>query len=132
MIVDTSAVVAVLRDEPDAALYREALVSAPVARMSAATLVEAGAVVDSLHDPVLSRRLDDLLDLVGVVIEPFTPDQASVARAAYRDFGRGSGHPARLNMGDCFSYALARVTGEPLLFKGRDFSETDVGSALSG
>ena len=98
--------------------------------MSAATFVEACIVVDANRDPVLSRRLDDLLRVAGVVVEPVTREQADIARAAYRDFGRGSGHPAGLNFGDCFSYALARVTAEPLLFKGDDFSHTDVIPAL--
>lgn len=130
MIVDTSAIVAVLRGESDAERYRNALASAVTIRMSAATLVETGVVVDSTRDPVVSRRLDELLALIGVVVEPLTPEQAGVARAAYRDFGRGSGHPARLNLGDCFSYALARTTGEPLLFKGDDFGHTDIAPAL--
>lgn len=132
MIVDTSAVVAVLRGEADAAIYQEALATASTVRMSAATLVETGAVIDSARDPVISRRLDELLTLLEAVVEPFTPEQATVARAAYRDFGRGSGHPAHLNLGDCFSYALARTTGETLLFKGEDFGHTDVRSALPG
>ena len=130
MIVDTSALVAVLRGEPDADAYLVALDAARAPRMSAATFVEACIVVDANRDPVLSRRLDDLLRVAGVIVEPVTREQADVARAAYRDFGKGSGHPAGLNFGDCFSYALARVTDEPLLFKGDDFSHTDVIPAL--
>jgi len=130
VIVDTSALVAVLRGEPDADAYLVALDAARSPRMSAATFVEACIVVDANRDPVLSRRLDDLLRVAGVVVEPVTREQADIARAAYRDFGRGSGHPAGLNFGDCFSYALARVTAEPLLFKGDDFSHTDVIPAL--
>ncbi len=132
MIVDTSAIVALLRGEADGAIYEDALATASTVRMSAATLVETGVVIDSARDPVISRRLDELLTLVEAVVEPFTPEQANVARAAYRDFGRGSGHPAHLNLGDCFSYALARTTGEALLFKGDDFGHTDVESALPG
>ena len=95
-------------------------------RMSTATYVELGAVVDSQQDPIVSRRLDQILDVAGTVFEPVTLEQARIARAAYRDFGRGSGHPARLNFGDTFAYALAKDLGEPLLFKGDDFSHTDV------
>ncbi len=130
MIVDTSAVIAVLRGEPDADRHIGALSTATVARMSAATFVETAVVVDSQRDPVLSGRLDDLVSAVPITVEPLTKRQAELARQAYRDFGKGSGHPARLNLGDCFSYALARDTGEPLLFKGDDFSQTDLGMAL--
>ena len=87
-------------------------------------------MVDGRRDPVISRRFDDLLREAGIIIEPFDEIQAHVAREAYRDFGRGSGHRARLNFGDCFAYALARCRGEPLLFKGDDFSQTDIAPAL--
>jgi ribonuclease VapC len=130
LIVDTSALIAILVDEPDAARYVEALASASSVRMSAANYVEAAIVVDANRDPVLSRRLDDLLVAAEVSVEPVTKDHADIARAAYRDFGKGSGHPAGLNFGDCFSYALARASGRPLLFKGEGFSRTDVESAL--
>ena len=130
MIVDTSALVAVLRGEQDADAYLVALDTARAARMSAATYLETCIVVDANGDPVLSRRLDELLRVAEVQVEPVTREQADIARAAYRDFGKGSGHPAGLNFGDCFSYALARSTGEPLLFKGDDFSHTDVHPAL--
>lgn len=129
MIVDTSAIVAVLRNEPEAGSFIDALVQADRCRMSAATYVEASIVVDANRDPVLSRRFDDLLATVGVQIEPLTAEQAVLARQAHVDFGKGSGHPAKLNLGDCFAYALARATGEPLLFKGDDFSATDLSSA---
>jgi ribonuclease VapC len=126
MIVDTSAVIAILRDEPDCARLAEAIRSAQFRRMSAATYVETSIVVDASRDPVLSRRLDELLAEADIVIEPLTEAQAHLARAAYRDFGRGSGHPARLDLGDCFSYALAKDRAEPLLFKGDDFVHTDI------
>ena len=132
MIVDTSAVVAVLKAEDDADLYAGALARATAPKLSAATFVELSVVVDATRDPVLSRRLDDVLAVAEVTVEPFTPEHAALARQAYRDYGRGTGHPARLNLGDCFSYALARATGEPLLFKGDDFSATDLRSALEG
>ena len=129
MIIDTSALVAILRDEPDAERFAAAIEAAGPARISAMTYVELGAVIDRARDPVASRRVDELLDVAGIVIEPVTVEQARVAREAYRDFGKGSGHPAGLNLGDCFSYALAKTSGEPLLFKGSDFTETDIRSA---
>ncbi|MFP5335333.1 MAG: type II toxin-antitoxin system VapC family toxin [Actinomycetes bacterium] len=130
MIVDTSALVAILLDEPDARRYAEALAAAKRRMVSAATYVEAGVVVDANGDPVLSRRLDDLLEAADVDVVPLTAEHAEIARQAYRDFGKGSGHPARLNLGDCFSYALARATNNPLLFKGEDFGHTDIAPAV--
>lgn len=129
MIVDTSALVAILMDEPDARRFAEAIERSPVSRISAASYVELGAVIDRAQDAVASRRVDELLAVAEVVIEPVTVEQARIARDAYRDFGRGSGHPAGLNFGDCFSYALARSVGEPLLFKGTDFAATDIHAA---
>jgi ribonuclease VapC len=126
VIVDSSALIAILRAEPDARKYAEAIANALVRRLSAANYVETAAVVDGSRDPIASRRFDDFLREAELIIEPVTAEQAQVARDAYRDYGRGSGHPARLNFGDCFSYALARVKNEPLLFKGDDFSQTDV------
>ena len=131
MIVDTSALIAILRDEQDAMTYARAIASAPIRRVSAATYVETAAVIDGSRDPIASRRFDDLLREARFVIEPVTEAQAHIAREAYRDFGRGSGHPARLNFGDCFAYALAKATNEPLLFKGDDFTRTDITSALA-
>jgi ribonuclease VapC len=92
--------------------------------------LEAAMVIDGSRDPVASRRFDELLRAADLAIEPVTEAQAGIAREAYRDFGKGSGHRAQLNFGDCFAYALAKVTGEPLLFKGSDFSQTDITSAL--
>lgn len=132
MIVDTSALVAILRAEEDADQFIDALADADGPRLSAATLVETAVVVDAVGDPVLSRRLDELLEAAGIRVEPLTQEQASIARQAYRDFGKGGGHPARLNLGDCFSYALASALGEPLLYKGDDFTHTDLASALAG
>ena len=131
MIIDSSALIAILRNEPDAMLFADAIEDAPARRISAASYVEAAAVIDSSRNPVLSRRFDDLLRDAQIQIEPVTAMQAQLARDAYRDFGRGSGHPAKLNFGDCFAYALARETGEPLLFKGLDFSYTGIAAALS-
>jgi len=129
MIIDTSAIVAILRQEPEARRFAEAIEAAPVRRISATTYVEIGAVIDGGRDPVASRLVDELLATAGIVIESVTEAQARVARDAHRDFGKGSGHAAGLNFGDCFAYALAKATGEPLLFKGDDFSRTDVAIA---
>ena len=125
MIIDTSAIVAILGAERDARLFAEAIAEAFERRVSAATYVEAGIVLDSRRDVALSRSLDDLIRNTRIVIEPVTAEQAELAREAYRDFGKGS-HRAGLNFGDCFAYALAKAKGEPLLFKGDDFRKTDV------
>lgn len=95
-------------------------------RVSAANFLEAALIIDASRDPVASRRFDDLIKEAQMIIEPVTEAQARIAREAYRDFGKGSGHPATLNFGDCFAYALAKVTGESLLFKGDDFAHTDI------
>jgi len=130
VIVETSAIVAILYMGPLASACADAILQARVRRLSAASLLEAAIVIDSNRDPILSRRLDEALDALGITIEPVTPEQARIAREAYRDFGRGSGHPAQLNSGDCFAYALAKATGEPLLFVGDDFGHTDVDPVL--
>jgi ribonuclease VapC len=101
-------------------------------RISAVTYVETAAVIDAARDPIASRQLDELIREAEVKIEPVTELQARIARQAYRDFGKGSGHPAKLNFGDCFAYALAIDKNEPLLFTGQDFSFTDVRSAMAG
>lgn len=130
MIIDTSALIAILRREPEAATLAEAIETAEQCRISAANYLEAAIVIDGRRDPVASRRLDDLLQEAEIAIEPVDAEQARLAREAYRDYGKGSGHPARLNFGDCFSYALARSRREPLLFKGEDFTQTDIAPAL--
>ncbi len=130
MILDTSAIIAILRDEPEAARFAKAIEEASHRRISAVNYVEGAAVIDGSRDPVASRRYDDLLREARVMIEPVTEAQARIAREAYRDFGKGSGHPAKLNFGDCFAYALARDVAEPLLYKGEDFLHTDVAPAL--
>jgi ribonuclease VapC len=121
MIVDSSAIIAILRDEPEAPACAKAIASAKARRVSAVSYVEAA---------VASRRFDDLCREAQLVIEPVTESQARIAREAYRDFGKGSGHSAALNFGDCFSYALAKATGEPLLFKGDDFTRTDLAPSI--
>jgi ribonuclease VapC len=130
MIIDSSALIAILRNEPEAMTCARAIEAASRRRISAANFVESAIVIDGSRDPVASRRFDDLVKEAQLVVEPVTEAQARIAREAFRDFGRGSGHPARLNFGDCFSYALARATGEPLLFKGDDFAHTDIAPAL--
>ena len=129
MIVDTSALIAILRDEPEARGFAVTIADADRRRMSAANYLETAIVIDGSCDPIASRRFDDLLREAGITIEPVTEEQAKVAREAYRDFGRGRGHAARLNFGDCFAYALAKTSGEPLLFKGDDFIHTGIDAA---
>jgi ribonuclease VapC len=130
LIVDTSALVAILKDEPDADILSRALLTADVALMSAVSFVEFAMVIDSRRNAVASHQLDNLITHARIRIEPVDEAQAIVARRAFRDYGKGSGHPATLNFGDCFSYALASVTGQRLLYKGDDFGHTDLTSAL--
>lgn len=130
MILDTSAVIAILRDEPEAVRFSDAIATDPRPKMSIVTYVEAGVVADAARNPAISRQFDELIRIAGVEIRPVTLEQGRLAREAYRDFGRGSGHSAKLNFGDCFAYALAKEVGEPLLFKGADFSATDVIAAV--
>ncbi len=122
MIVDSSAIVAILNAEDEAAAFMGAILASGEARMSAANYLEASIVIDGNRDPVVSARLDSLLVDLKIDIAPVTASHARAARQAYRDFGKGSGHPARLNYGDCFAYALATERGEPLLYKGNDFA----------
>jgi ribonuclease VapC len=131
VIVDSSAIIAIVRAEPDAAVYAEAMAEAAELSVSAATYLESAIVADAGRDPVSMRTFDVILERNRIAIEPVTAEQAVIAREAYRDFGKGSGHPARLNFGDCFSYALASVTGQPLLFKGDDFVHTDIRPAVT-
>lgn len=128
--VDTSAFIAVLRGETDADEYLSALARAEGVQLSAATYVETGIVVDNTRDPVISGRFDQLLGELNAEIRDVTVNQARLAREAYRNFGKGSRHPARLNYGDCFAYALATETRTPLLFKGEEFGHTGVAPAL--
>ena len=107
-----------------------AIEKAQIWRISAANYLETAAVIDASKDPVASRRFDELAQTAELRVEAVTLDQARTAREAYRDFGKGSGHGAGLNFGDCFAYALAKATGEALLFKGDDFGHTDVTPAL--
>ncbi len=127
MIIDTSVIVAIMKEEADADAIHAAMIDAETSLvMSAATYLETGIVVDSVRQPVLSERLDKIIEEYEIQIAPVTESQVRIARQAYRDFGKGSGHPASLNFGDCFAYALARQRGEALLFKGDDFSHTGI------
>jgi len=134
VIVDSSALVSLLLREPTAPAItmsiERALAEGEQIMISAATLVEASVVADGLRDPVRSARFDAIIESLRADVIPVTAAQAALARQAYRDYGRGSGHPARLNLGDCFSYALAKERGEPLLYVGDDFVHTDLASAL--
>ena len=125
-----SALIAILRDEPEAAACAHALEAAADRRISAANFVEAAVIIDASRDPIASRRFDDLVKEAQLVIEAVTESQARIAREAYRDFGRGSGHPARLNFGDCFAYEVAKEYSCALLFVGDDFSKTDLKHAV--
>lgn len=129
MILDTSALAAILFGEADADRYIRCLHEAEVCRISVATYVELSMVVEGQLGPEAGRQCDMLLRRAGVVFEPVTVEQGHLARQAFLDFGKGR-HPAGLNFGDCFAYALAKASGEPLLFKGADFARTDVQSAL--
>lgn len=129
MIVDTSALITILKVESDALTFIESIAARQDhIRLSAGSLIETTTVVirHRVHDGL--SRLDALLDRIQCEIVPVDAIQARVARDAYQQFGRGSGHKAKLNFGDCFAYALAKTTGEPLLFKGNDFSQTDIES----
>ena len=132
MIIDSSAVLAILFSEPDAEAYAQAIEQARERKISAANWLETAIRIESGSGAIGSNAFDDFFREASITIEAVTPEQAESARRAYRAYGKGSWHPAQLNFGDCFAYALAKVTGEPLLFKGDDFAETDVPAALSG
>ena len=126
MIVDSSALIAILKRELSWQAFSKALDSAESLRITAANYLETSIVVDGWRNPILSSEFDELIERFKIVIEPVTAAQARIARQAYRDYGKGSGHPAGLNFGDCFTYALARETREPVLWKGDDFGHTDL------
>jgi ribonuclease VapC len=132
IVVDTSAIMAILNQEPEAEAFAAAIAATPHTVLSAASLVEASMVAVKFRrtgfDP--DRWMDDFLRLSQVEIAPVTVEQAGIAREAFRRFGKGTGHGAGLNFGDCFAYALAKSLDAPLLFKGNDFSRTDVIPAL--
>ena len=128
MIIDTSAILAILFGEPDAARYEEAIAMAWPRRMSVAALLEAAIVVESRGGTAAGHELDLFLETASIELIPVTTEQADAARRAWRRFGKGN-HPAGLNFGDCFVYALAATSDEPLLFKGNDFARTDIEAA---
>jgi ribonuclease VapC len=130
VILDASAIIAILRQEPEAQEFADAMEQATALRVSAANYVEAAIVIDSEKDSIASRRLDEFLRRAAVEISPITAEQAVLAREAYRNFGRGSGHPAKLNFGDCFAYALAVATGDVLLSKGDEFRKAGLRLAV--
>ncbi|MDP9120846.1 MAG: type II toxin-antitoxin system VapC family toxin [Acidobacteriota bacterium] len=129
MILDSSPLVAILAAEPDAELYIQAISRAPRCRISAGNFLELSIVIESQFGVEALQQCDALFRRVGIVIEPVTVEQAHLARQAFHDFGKGR-HAAALNFGDCFAYALAKLTGEPLLYKGNDFKKTDITAAL--
>src|ERR1700721_2348474 len=130
MIVDTSALMAIVKQEPEAASIAKAMENAKILRISAGTLLEAFIVADGYRIPKFSARFEEIVEHPRMTIEPVTREQVRIARQAYRDYGKGSGHPANLNFGDCFSYALAREKREPILYKGDDFVHTDLRPAV--
>ncbi|MEI5680023.1 MULTISPECIES: type II toxin-antitoxin system VapC family toxin [unclassified Mesorhizobium] len=130
MIVDASALLAIIFDEPDGERMENMLIESqrrPV--MSPVNFLEATVRVDQMKSEAKSRKLDELLKALAIEIATVTPEQAYLAREAYQKFGKGN-HEARLNLGDCFAYALAKARNEPLLFKGDDFKKTDIEAAI--
>lgn len=125
MIVDSSAVVAILNRESDAEYYEVAIASAPTCRISIANALEVFIVVEGRGGTAAGHELDLFLDTAGISLTPVTVEHFEAARAAWRRYGKGN-HRAALNFGDCFAYALAKTMGEPLLFKGEDFMHTDI------
>lgn len=130
MVIDTSALVAILLREPDAERFASAVGEAAVRLVSAVTRVELSCVIEGRKGEAGRTDLELLLRDGGIEVASVTPQQASIAIDAFRRYGKGRGHPAALTIGDCFSYALAVATGHPLLFKGNDFRHTDIRSAL--
>jgi len=129
MILDTSALAAIFFGEPEADRFTEIIHDADRCLISAANVLELSIVVEGQIGTEALRQCDMFFRRAGIIVEPFTVEQAHLARQAFHDFGKGR-HPAGLNFGDCFAYALAKVTGEPLLFKSEDFKKTDIVSAV--
>ena len=126
MVIDTSAVLAILLDEPDATRLIDAIDVDPVRAIGAPTLVEAGAVIVARKGSAGAVALDALMQRLDMTVEPFSAAAADFARSAYSRYGKGVGSPAVLNYGDCLSYGIAQALNQPLLFKGDDFNATDV------
>jgi ribonuclease VapC len=129
IVLDTSALVAILSDEPERRAFNLAIEKAAARFISAASLLELKMVLFARFGPQASNAVDAFIARADIRVEPVTAQSAEIAFDAFRRFGRGTGHPARLNYGDCFAYALAREKGAPLLFKGRDFGQTDIAPA---
>lgn len=126
MVIDSSALLAILLDEPEAADFLSRIKSEPVRRISAASFLETGMVLRRDTSGQRQILFEELIVALRLAIVPVTEEQARTALAAFAAYGKGHGHPAELNFGDCLTYALAKVHGEPLLFKGNDFSQTDI------
>ena len=125
MVIDSSAILALLMAEPESEQFASAIDTASVRLMSAANLLETSIVIEARHGLAGGNKLDELIKKAQISVEPISLEQAEAARVAYRAFGKGR-HPAGLNFGDCFAYALAKISDEPLLFKGDDFTKTDL------
>ncbi len=130
MILDTSAIVAAITNEPDGPGFRKAMLNAPSLAISSVTVLEARIVLYARHGAEAVAEFNEMLENAGVLIVAFDEVQAGMAFDAFRQYGKGQGHPAGLNIVDCAAYALAKARGEPLLFKGSDFPNTDIVSAL--
>ena len=133
IVVDTSAIVAILKVEPDAELLADAIERDPAPIISAISVMECSIVMRAaklLSDSDAEARLDQMLSRAGIQIQDVTAEHLAIARAAHVQYGKGTGHPAQLNFGDCFAYALAKAMDVPLLYKGNDFAQTDIASAL--
>jgi len=128
MIVDTSAILAIALAEPEAEIFLRKITEAPVRRISAGTWIELDVVTQRKH-PSKAHAIEGFLQDMRFLVEGVSVEQAEIGREGYKKFGQASGHRARLNFGDCFAYALAKATGEPLLFKGNDFAQTDITAA---
>jgi ribonuclease VapC len=125
MVIDSSALMAILLREPEAGSFATAIANATARYVSAVTVLEAGIVLTSVRGESVIHELDEMILSAGMRVVPFDAVQALIARQAYERYGRAR-HPARLNFGDCAAYALAKSLGQPLLFKGRDFMQTDI------
>ncbi|WP_067534995.1 type II toxin-antitoxin system VapC family toxin [Nocardia crassostreae] len=130
MIIDASALLAIVLGEPERNDFIAAISAAETPFMSLVNHLEVAIRADRHPDPVIAHRADELVRKLEISLQPVSVEQAAVARAAYRDFGKGSGHPAQLNFADCFAYALATLTDQPLLYQGNDFIHTDIRSAI--
>ena len=130
MVIDSSALLAIVLGEPEAADFLRIIKNAPIRRVSAASFLETGMVLRRDRSGQREQLFEDLIVALRISIAAVTEQQARAALAAFGSYGKGSGHPAVLNFGDCFAYALAKISGEPLLFKGTDFARTDIQAAL--